>query len=348
LASPRASGIVSALILAAEPNYEVSDKKILYVFPGQGSQYRGMGSDLVAEFPVAKDLYAQASAILGYDMTELSFRDPREQLGLTRFTQPALLTHEVACLEAFRSLTGERVRPQIAAGHSLGEYTALVMAGALTFENALKLVSRRGELMSELGRGGMVATTLDLAAAAALADKHFCGIGAHNLPDQVVVAGETPDLDKLVAEMEAAYPNKRAVPLKTEGAFHTYLMVTAAQQFRRVLEQTEFAGVQADVLSNYTGKLHESSPDAIRSRLFFQLFNPVQWVSCMSTAIDAGIDTVIELGGGIGKGEGPDGKRPNLETIIKKSLKWREHQAQYLPAITAAGIRATAQQLLGA
>ncbi len=324
----------------------MSDRKFLYIFPGQGSQYRGMGSDLVQEFSVARDLYERASAIVGYDMTELSFRDPREELGITRFTQPALLTHEVACLESFRSVVGDRVRPAVTAGHSLGEYSALVLAGALSFESALKLVSRRGQLMSELGRGGMVATTLDLPAAAALADKHFCGIGAHNLPDQVVIAGESADLDKLVAEMEAA--KKRAVRLNTEGAFHTYLMVTAAQQFRETLDQTEFAGVQTDVLSNYTGKLHESSPEAIRSRLFFQLFNPVQWVSCMSAAIDTGIDTVIEFGGGIGKGDGPDGKRPNLESVVKKSLKWREREAQYLPAINATSIRATAQLLLDA
>ncbi len=162
-----------------------------------------------------------------------------------------------------------------------------MLAGALTFENALKLVSRRGELMSELGRGGMVATTLDLPAATAIADKHFCGIAAHNMPEQVVVAGETADLDKLAAELEAA--KKRAVRLNTEGAFHTFLMVSAAQQFRQVLEQTEFSGVQTDVLSNYTGKLHENSPEAIRSRLFFQLFNPVQWVSCMNTASDHGL-----------------------------------------------------------
>jgi [acyl-carrier-protein] S-malonyltransferase len=324
----------------------VADKKFLYLFPGQGSQYRGMGSDLVGEFPVAKDLYERASAVVGYDMTELSFRDPREELNKTRFTQPALLTHEIACLEALRTLVGGRVRPALGAGHSLGEYSALVMAGALTFENALKLVSRRGALMSELGRGGMVATTLDLATASALADKYFCGIAAHNMLDQVVIAGESADLDKLGAEMEAA--KKRAVRLNTEGAFHTFLMVAAAQQFRQVLEATELASVTTDVVSNYTGGLHTSSPEVIRSRLFFQLFNPVQWVGCMNTAIDAGIDVVIEFGGGIGKGEGPDGKRPNLETIVKKSLKSREHQAQYLPAINAATIRATATQLLAA
>jgi [acyl-carrier-protein] S-malonyltransferase len=284
--------------------------------------------------------------VVGYDMTELSFHDPREELNQTRFTQPALLTHEVACLESFRSIAGDRIKPALSAGHSLGEYTALVNSGALAFEAALKLVLRRGELMSEYGRGGMLATTLDLPAAQALADKFFCGIGGCNLPDQTVVAGEAQDLDALGAEMAALYPTKRGVRLNTEGAFHTYLMVSAAQEFRKVLEQTEFAPLAVDTLSNYTGKLHESASNAIRSRLFFQLFNPVKWVSCINTAVDAGIDTVIEFGGGIGKGEGPDGKRPNLETIVKKSLKWREHQAQYLPAINAATIRSTAEQLL--
>jgi [acyl-carrier-protein] S-malonyltransferase len=324
----------------------VAAKKVLYVFPGQGSQYRGMGSDLVEAFPVAREIYARASAVVGYDMAELSFQDPREELNKTRFTQPALLTHEVACLESFRSLVGDRVAPALCAGHSLGEYTALVTSGALTFEAALKLVQRRGELMSEYGRGGMLATTLDLPAAQALADKYFCGIGGCNLPDQTVVAGEAQDLDALAAEMAALYPTKRGVRLNTEGAFHTYLMVSAAQEFRKVLEQTDFAPLGVDTLSNYTGKLHESASNAIRSRLFFQLFNPVKWVSCINAAVDAGIDTVIELGGGIGKGEGPDGKRPNLETIVKKSLKWREYQAQYLPAINVATVRATAEQLL--
>lgn len=323
----------------------MAEKKILFVFPGQGSQYREMGSDLVDAFPVAMDVYARASAIVGYDVAELSFRDPRDEINKTRFTQPALLTHEIACLEAFRSLVGERVTPAIGAGHSLGEYSALVMGGALTFEAALQLVQRRGELMSEYGRGGMLATTLELPAAQALADKYFCGIGGCNLPDQTVVAGETADLDALAAEMATLYPNKRGVRLNTEGAFHTYLMVSAAQEFRKVLEQTEFNALTVDTLSNYTGKLHESASNAIRSRLFFQLFNPVKWVSCVNTAVDAGIDTVVEFGGGIGKGDGPDGKRPNLESIIKKSLKWREHQAQYLPAINVATIRATAEQL---
>ncbi|HEX7082142.1 MAG TPA: ACP S-malonyltransferase [Gammaproteobacteria bacterium] len=323
------------------------EHKILIVFPGQGSQYRGMGSDVVEDFPAAGAVYDRASEVLGYDLRELSFRDPRDELNQTRFTQPALLTHEIACFEALRSLVGDRVRPAMAAGHSLGEYAALVAAGALRFESAVELVSRRGELMGSLGRGAMLATTLDLESATALADKHFCGIGGRNLPDQTVVAGEERDLDALTEDLAARYPSKRAIRLNTEGAFHTYLMVDAARQFRAVLESTAFGEPEVGVLSNYTGKLHEPEPQAIRSRLFFQLFNPVRWFECMNTAMDAGVDTIVELGGGIGKGEGPGDKRPNLEGIVRKSLKYRQHQAQYLPAINSAGIRAAAQHLAG-
>jgi [acyl-carrier-protein] S-malonyltransferase len=323
----------------------VSERKILFIFPGQGAQYAGMGSDLVAEFDRARDIFERASDVVGYDMAELCFEDPRSELNLTRFTQPALLTHEVACLETFRSIAGPSATPVLAAGHSLGEYTALVAAGALSFESALKLVAERGRLMGDLGRGSMVATTLDLETATTLAEKHYCCIGGCNLPDQTVVAGESADLDALVADLSETFPNKRAVRLNTEGAFHSYLMISAAQKFRSVLEATQFEPPTVDVLSNYTGKPHDPEQEAVRSRLFFQLFNPVRWVTCMSSAIERGVDTIIEFGGGIGKADEPAKKRPNLESIVKKTLKWREHEAQYLPAINVAGTRAAAEQL---
>lgn len=314
-----------------------------FIFPGQGSQYRGMGSDLVGEFSAARDVFDRASSALGYDMAALCFEDAGGELDKTRFTQPALLTHEIACLEAFRSIVGDGVAARIAAGHSLGEYTALVCAGALGFEDAVLLVAERGRLMSELGRGSMLATTLDLDTAKPLADKHYCGIGGCNLADQTVIAGADPDLDALTEELTREHPRKRAVRLNTEGAFHSYLMVAAAERFRPILEATELAPLEVDVLSNYTGSLHESDADAIRSRLFFQLFNPVLWTTCFERAIDAGVDTIVEFGGGIGKADEPAGKRANLEGIVKKSLKWREHEAQYAAAINVAGIRAAAE-----
>ncbi len=323
-------------------------RKIFFIFPGQGSQYLGMGADLSAEFAAAREIFDRASDVVGFDMARVCFDDPDGQLDLTHFTQPALVTHQMACLEVFRSLVkGDRtIVPSLAAGHSLGEYTALVAGGALSFEDALKLVKHRGELMNEFGEGSMLATTLDLPTASALAAKYYCAIGGRNLPEQTVIAGRDSDLDAVEADMKANYPRKRAFPLKTGGAFHTYLMVDAAQRFREILAGVEFGDLTVDVLSNYTGDLHESDADAIRSRLFFQLFNPVLWYDCMTTALDLSPDTIVEFGGGIGKGEGAAQKRPNLETIVKKSLKTTGREASYLAAINVATIREAAESLL--
>lgn len=324
-----------------------AERKIFFIFPGQGSQYRGMGSDLVEEFESAREIFGRASEVVGYDMAKLCFADPDEQLDLTRYTQPALITHQMACLASFQSLGGEdqAIVPVLLAGHSLGEYTALAIGGALSFEDAVRLVQHRGELMSELGQGSMLATTLDLPSAAALAAKHYCAIGGCNLPEQTVIAGEDGDLDALTEDLAARFPRKRGFRLPTEGAFHTYLMVNAARRFRGILADAEFGTLAVDVLSNYTGDVHEPNADAIRSRLFFQLFNPVRWLGCMNTALDRGVDTIVEFGGGIGKGEGPEEKRANLENIVKKTLKIREYEAVYLPAINAAGIHLAAEQL---
>ena len=324
-----------------------AERKVFFIFPGQGAQYRGMGSDLVEEFESARETFDRASEVVGYDMAELCFSDPDEQLDLTRYTQPALVTQQMACLVSFQSLAGEKrtIVPVLSAGHSLGEYTALVAGGALSLENALMLVKHRGELMSELGEGGMLATTLDLPTAAVLAADHYCAIAGCNLPEQTVIAGEDGDLDALAEDLTARFPRKRAFRLRTDGAFHTYLMVSAARRFRSILADAEFGELKLQVLSNYTGDVHESDAEAIRSRLFFQLFNPVRWLGCMNTALDRGVDTIVEFGGGIGKDEGPENKRANLENIVKKTLKIREHEATYLPAINAAGIHYAAEQL---
>jgi [acyl-carrier-protein] S-malonyltransferase len=300
-----------------------------------------MGSDLVAEFAVARDVYDRASAVLGYDLAKLSADDADGVLDQTRYTQPALLAHEAACLAVFRDLTGNAVTPAIAAGHSLGEYTALVAAGALTLEDGIALVAERGRLMSELGRGSMLATTLDRASAQVLADRHYCGVAGCNLPEQTVVAGQDTDLAALAADLAAQ--GKRAIELKTEGAFHTWLMVGAAKEFRTVLDATAFEAPAFRVLSNFTGDFHVDDAREIRSRLFFQLFNPVLWFDGMARALNTGIDRIIEFGGGIGKGEGPADKRPNLESVAKKTLKHLELEAQYCAAINADTIRAAAE-----
>ncbi len=317
----------------------------MWVFPGQGSQYRGMGSDLVAEFAVARDTYAEAAEALGYDIAKLSFEDPDNQIGLTRYTQPALLTHSIACLRVFAELSGGKTVAALAAGHSLGEYSALVAAGSLGLADGLRLVKRRGELMGEFGEGGMLALGLDAAAARSIADQHYCQVASINLPEQTVVGGRDADLESLAAAMEQVNPRKRAVRLATEGAFHTYLMVEAARRFRETLDVTAFQPPVVPVLSNYTATAHEVDPGAIRTRLFFQLFNPVNWVGCLGRAIEAGITDMVEFGGGIGTGEGPAEKRPNLESIVRKTLRGSNYEALYAAAINVGSIRAAAAAL---
>jgi [acyl-carrier-protein] S-malonyltransferase len=316
----------------------------MYIFPGQGSQYRGIGSDLYEEYEIVRSLYDRASEVIGYDLAKLSFDDPDDQIGLTRFTQPVLLTHEIACLEVFKHLTDDRFVPDATAGHSLGEYSALVAAGSLSFEDALRLVQKRGELMGEFGEGEMLAFPLPLETVKPLAERHYCGIGGCNLPDQTVVGGRNDDLDRIAEEVKERFPRKRAVRLKTEGAFHTYLMIEAAKHFRPVLDTAAIEAPTCHVLSNYTGDYHEPDPEYIRSGLFFQLFNPVRWIWSMQRAADKGVTTIVEFGGGIGAGETPDEKRPNLESIIKKAFRGYDHPPAYFPVINSRTARETAAE----
>ncbi len=320
-------------------------EQLLFLFPGQGAQYAGIGSDLHREYASARQVYTIASDVLGYDIAELSFSGPEDRLKLTRYTQPVLLTHHIACLTVFRELTANQVHPQLSGGHSLGEYSALVAAGVLDFTTALRLVQKRGELMGEFGAGEMSALPLEFSAAQPLAEKYCCAVAGLNLKDQIVVGGLPADLDRLEAELAETQPRKRPVRLKTEGAFHTYYMVSAAQEYRAVLETAEFQPSSVQVLSNYTGGIHTTDPDTIRTRLFFQLFNPVRWVDNLHTALAGGITRIIEFGGGIGKGETPAEKRPNLEGMIKKIQRGTDYAAKYHAAINQATLSNTAEAL---
>lgn len=311
----------------------------LLIFPGQGSQYRGMGSDLCERFDTADETYHQAGEVLGYDVKRLSFEDPDNRINLTRYTQPALLTHHIACLRVFREVAG-KIPVYAAGGHSLGEYSALVAAGALTFKDALRLVKKRGELMGEFGEGEMSALPVGLDEAHSWSDKFYCAVGGINLPLQTVVAGASADLDRLETAFQEANPKRRPVRLKTEGAFHTYYMVDAARRFREVLDTARIDEPAFKVLSNYTGTYHEPDAQQVKARLFFQLFHPVNWMGCLQTALKDGVDKVIELGGGIGSGETPAGKRPNLESIIKKTARGAGKDVDYVPAINVETITA--------
>ncbi len=314
------------------------DDKVIYIFPGQGSQYVGMGSDIYADYASAREVYQQASETLGFDMAELSFKDPEDKLNRTQFTQLALLTHSIACLRVFEELTDNKVSPFVCAGHSLGEYSSLVAAGALTFDDALQLVKKRGELMSEYGRGKMLAFPMDLDTVRSFVSSYYCGVGGCNLPQQTVVGGTEEDL-QAVAAYASEHLSKKGTLLNTEGAFHTYLMTKAAEEFRPHLEATPMVAPRVKVVSNYTGNYHADDPARIKALLFFQLFNPVKWIWGMQRVLKDDVQTIIEFGGGIGGGETPNDKRPNLAGITKKAIKSVNRYGRYIPAINSATLK---------
>jgi [acyl-carrier-protein] S-malonyltransferase len=324
------------------------EQHILFVFPGQGSQYIGMGSDLFNDYAAARRVYEQASSVLGYDVAALSFHGPAEQLHQTRFTQPVLLTHSIACLAVFMDLTDGLLLPAVTAGHSLGEYSALVAAKALGFDDALKLVQKRGELMGTYGQGEMSAFPLDVDSIRPIAERHYCAVAGCNLPDQTVIGGRDEDLGRVEEEVQKRFERKRPVRLKTEGAFHTYYMAEAALHYRSVLESAVFEMSDVRVLSNFTGAYHQADPADIRAGLFFQLFHPVLWHSNLQTAFADGVSLIIEFGGGIGSASEPDGKRPNLEGMIKKTLRGCEREALYLAAINSQSMQKAADLVTSA
>lgn len=312
---------------------------ILYVFPGQGSQYEGMGKDICEAHDTARKIYDTASEVLGYDIADMSFNNPGDELNLTRNTQPALLTHHIACLEVFREKTGGTVQPTMAAGHSLGEYSALVAANALTFETALKLVQKRGALMGEHGEGEMTAFMMAVDEIQPLAEAFKCAVSACNQPLQTVIGGSSDDLAALEADVAEKFPRKRAIRLKTEGAFHTYYMDKAADLFRDALAAADMSAPEIQVLSNYTGGFHGDDVDEIKDRLYYQLKHPVMWDANLTTALGEGVGKIYEFGGGIGPGE-PEEKRPNLEGMIKKASRSLDPKPEYVAAINKATIEA--------
>jgi [acyl-carrier-protein] S-malonyltransferase len=326
-------------------NFMSADQNSLFIFPGQGAQYPGIGKDLFDAYDIVRQTYREASDTLGYDMERLSFTDPEGLINLTRYTQPVLLTHHVACLRIFNELSGGKIKPRFAAGHSLGEYSALLSAGVINFEQALTMVSARGEMMGKYGRGEMEALTLDVDTARELADEFYCGIAALNLSDQTVVGGLEGDLQALADAMKERFPRKRSTRLKTEGAFHTYYMVDAATRFRAVLEANEFKQPAFAVCSNYTGGFHDGSAASIRSRLFMQLFNPVLWLNNLNTAVDQGVKLIFEFGGGIGKGESAADKRPNLEGIVKKIFRGHPAPPQHFAIINLDTLQKTLNRI---
>ena len=315
--------------------------KTLLLFPGQGAQYPGIGSDLAREFPIAREMYSDASDILGYDLVALCNDSESGAINLTKFTQPVLLVHSYICLRVFEQYLGLSIDAFAAGGHSLGEYTALVAAGALSFEDALRLVSKRGECMGEHGGGEMLALSLTEDDLKPFIEASNCEISALNLPEQTVVGGWPDELDELTANIDEKIPGKGGVRLKTEGAFHTSHMYPAAQKFRPFLEETHMRAPKLQVASNTTGGFHSPDIESIRENLYLQLFKPVRWSDNLKAVANAGVERIIEFGGGLGKGDTPSDKRPNLQGMIVRTFRRANPRPDYHAVINVETLEAT-------
>ncbi len=272
------------------------------VFPGQGSQSVGMLAELAGAYPVVRDTFSAASDVLGYDLGKLAQEGPAETLNRTDHTQPAMLAAGVAVWRAWQQRGGGE--PAVVAGHSLGEYTALVCAGALSFEQAVALVADRGRFMQQAvpeGEGAMAAILgLEDAAAMAICESAAQGqvVSAANFnsPGQVVVAGARAAVERAVAEAKRAGA-KRAVLLPVSVPSHCALMRPAADRLLERLQQVEVVSPAIPVLHNVDSATHVGA-DAIRKALARQLYAPVRWVDTVRAMASQGVDTIVELGPG--------------------------------------------------
>ena len=307
--------------------------KLAFLFPGQGAQAVGMGHALAEAFPEARDAFATADRVLGFPLSGLCWNGPAEELKKSVNTQPALLTHSVA---AWRLIEAAGVTPDFVAGHSLGEYSACVAAGALAFEDALRLTHRRGELMYEAGlaRPGAMAALLGLSAEdaeAACAEAASVGIvraANLNAPGQVVISGEPAAVDA-ACERAKARGAKRAIRLEVSGAFHSPLMEPAARGLSEALATVTIRDARCPVISNAWARPVQRAGE-IRQALGEQLLAIVRWEASMRWLRGAGgVDGFIELGTG-------KVLRGLLRTIDASASSWNVEDPDSLAATRAA------------
>lgn len=272
-----------------------------FVFPGQGSQFVGMGKDLYENNALAKELFDKADEILGFNITDIMFAGTDEQLKQTNVTQPAVFLHSVIsalCL-------GDDFKPAMVAGHSLGEFSALVAAGALSFEDGLKLVAARANAMQKAceANPGTMAAIIGLSdekveevCSEVSADGQIVVAANYNCPGQLVISGNVEAVNAACEKLKEAGA-KRALPLKVGGAFHSPLMQPAKDELQAAIEQTEFAAPSCPVYQNVDAKAHTDAAE-IKANLTAQLTSPVRWTASVQAMIADGADDFTECGPG--------------------------------------------------
>ena len=271
------------------------------IFPGQGAQYIGMGKDLYENYPAAKEVFDKAGDVLKFDIKKICFEGPQEELSTTRISQPAILTASIAALKAFQGAPFyTQITPRFSLGLSLGEYTALVAAGSMKFEDALILVKKRGELMEEASNknpGKMACVIgMELASVETLCKGIGCEIANLNCPGQVVVSGKTTNIE-LFAGLAKEKGAKRVLMLDVSGPFHSTLMTGARDKLKDYIEKVRISQPGLSFVSNVDAKI-ENDPKVIKENLITQVNSKTLWEESVRLVSNSGIKLFIEVGPG--------------------------------------------------